>query len=69
VKFAALATTLHVVLTAGSIVLEKFIVAHLVKKFSTLVEPEGSISCAQQPATGPCADPAESSPHPHSISL
>jgi hypothetical protein len=28
------------------------------------MEPEGSLSCSQQPANGPCPEPDESNPHP-----
>jgi hypothetical protein len=27
------------------------------------MEPEGSLSCSQEPATGPCPEPDESNPH------
>jgi hypothetical protein len=31
------------------------------------MEPECSLLCSQEPATGPCPKPAESSPHPHTL--
>jgi hypothetical protein len=33
------------------------------------MEPEGSLPCSQQPATGPYTVPDESSPHTHAVSL
>jgi hypothetical protein len=33
------------------------------------MEPEGSLLCSQEPATGPRPEPYESIPHPHIISL
>jgi hypothetical protein len=40
----------------------KLIVTQLVKKYPALfMEPEGSLSCSQKPATGPYPEPAESS--------
>jgi hypothetical protein len=33
------------------------------------MKPEGSLSCSQQPATGPYSEPDESSPQSHPISL
>jgi hypothetical protein len=37
-------------------------VAQLVK-FYDFIEPEGSLSCSQEPATGPYPEPNESVPH------
>jgi hypothetical protein len=53
-------------LTPGCrIFLEKLIVIQLVKKYPAFfMEPDGSLSCSQKPATGPYLKPAESSsPH------
>jgi len=44
--------------------LEKLIVTQLDKKFAHFMEPEGSLPCSQQPATGPFPEQDESSPHP-----
>jgi hypothetical protein len=35
----------------------------VVIKFSAFMKPEGSLSCSQQPATGPYPKPDASSPH------
>jgi hypothetical protein len=47
----------------GTFLLQKLIVTQLIKKFSAFLETEGSLPCSQQPATGPCPVPDESSPH------
>jgi hypothetical protein len=36
---------------SGAVLFQKSIFAQLVKKFSALMEPEGSLSCLQQPVT------------------
>jgi hypothetical protein len=38
-------------------VLEKLTVEYLVKQFPPYMELEGSSSCSQEPATGPCHEP------------
>jgi hypothetical protein len=47
------------------ILFEKLIVTQVVKKYPAFfMEPEGSLSCSQKPATGPYSEPGESSsPH------
>jgi hypothetical protein len=42
-------------------------VAELVKKFFPFVEPEGSVSCSQEFATGPCPEPVESNQRPRTL--
>jgi hypothetical protein len=44
-------------------------VARLINKFPPFMEHEGSISCSQEPATGPHPEPDESSPQPHILLL
>jgi len=34
-----------------------------IQEISTFMEPEGSLSCSQQPTIGHCPEPDESSPH------
>jgi hypothetical protein len=50
----------HVVVTVLSVlkILHRYITN------SVAQEPEGSTPHSQQPATGPCPEPVESSPHP-----
>jgi len=31
------------------------------------MEPEGSLPCLQESAIGPCPEPDESNPHPHTL--
>jgi len=33
------------------------------------MESEGSLPCSQEPATGPCPEPDESSPHTVTLSI
>jgi len=39
----------------------------MIKKFPTFMEPKGSLSCPQEPATSPCPQTDESSAHPPNI--
>jgi hypothetical protein len=32
-----------------------------------LMEPKDSVPCSQEPATGPCPEPDESTPHPPTL--
>jgi hypothetical protein len=43
--------------------LGKLIIAQTVKKFTTFMEPEGSLPCSQQPTNEPYPEPDASSPH------
>jgi len=36
-------------------------------KLPPFMEPEGSLQCSQQPTTGPCSEPDESSPDPPTL--
>jgi hypothetical protein len=45
-------------------VLDKLAVAKLVKKSLSFMEPEGSLSCSQETATGPYTERDESNVHP-----
>jgi len=47
------------------VLLEKLTVTELVKKtpLPPFMEPEGSLQCSEEHATGPCPEPDESSPH------
>jgi hypothetical protein len=45
------------------VLLEKIIVAYLVKKFPAPVEPQGSLPSPQKPIVGPCLEPTEFSSH------
>jgi len=47
----------------GRVPLEKLVVAQLVDKLPAFVEPEASLPCSQQPATGPSREPGEFGPH------
>lgn len=37
----------------------------MIKKVSAFMKPEASLPCSQEPATGPCCEPHEYSPHSH----
>jgi len=51
--------------TPGSrVLLEKLIVAQLVKEFPPFTQAESSLPYSQEPATGPYPEPDASSPHP-----
>jgi hypothetical protein len=39
----------------------------LVKKFGAFLVPEGSLLYSQEDATGPCIEPNESTPQPHTL--
>ena len=47
------------------VLLERLTGSQLVKKFPTIMQPEGSLPHSQQPATCPYPEPARSSPCPH----
>jgi hypothetical protein len=47
---------------------ENLIVAQLVKKFPPFTEPEDSLPCPQDPATGPCSDTVQSTLTTHFLS-
>jgi len=47
----------------STVFLEKLIVTHLVKNFPLFMEPEGSLTCSQEPVIGPCPESQASSPH------
>jgi hypothetical protein len=49
------------------VLLDKMIFAQLAKKFPSFIEPEVSLPYSQEPATGPCPEPDESSPRPHTL--
>jgi hypothetical protein len=44
---------------------EKLIVVHLFKKFRAYMEPESSLLCSSDPATGHYLEQDDSIPHPH----
>jgi hypothetical protein len=46
------------------VILEKPIVPQIVKDSPPFMKTEGSLPYSQEPATGPCHEPNESSPHP-----
>jgi hypothetical protein len=41
----------------------------MIKKFTAIMEPEGSLLCLKEPATRPCNDPDESSSHTQALVL
>jgi hypothetical protein len=43
--------------------LEKLPVMQLLKNFQTFMEPKSSLSCSQEPSTGPYPEPDQSSPY------
>jgi hypothetical protein len=47
--------------------LENLIVVQVVKKLPPSMEPEGSLPCSQEPATGPYLKPDDSSPQRHTL--
>jgi hypothetical protein len=50
-------------MTERTVLLEKLVVAPLVKKLY-FMEPESSLPSSQEPASGPYPEPLESNPHP-----
>jgi hypothetical protein len=47
--------------------LQKLVVAKLLKKFPTFVVSDGSLPCSQQPAAGISPESVEFSPHQHTL--
>jgi len=56
-------------ITWSRVLLEKLIVTQLVKKFLALHEPEGSLACSHEPATGTYPEPDALSPHLPALSV
>jgi hypothetical protein len=53
----------------GNIVLQKVIMAQMIKKFPSFMKSEDLMSYSQEPDTGSYPKPDESRPHPHMLLL
>jgi len=57
------------IFATNMVLLEMLTVAQLINKLPAFMEPEGSLPCAKEPATGPYPERDASNPYPPSVSL